>query len=300
MTVAPEIPEPIAVHEVRAADGYSIVLRRHGNPNGPRLVVSHGNGLSVDAYWPFWSRFTDAFDVIVHDLRSHGWNTVGHLDSHSIPTLAEDFAYVSHDIDRHFGARPKVGVFHSLSALTILHSRVSDEYSLLVLFDPPMRLPGRAMDELEMLGSRMGAATRRRRDRFDTPGAYAEILAQKPAFGGLDAATIDLLARTTLRPGADGRGYELACPREHEARLWDSLYPFARMTDFDAITCPIKVIGSDPTTTNSFLPSTEMPALTHLDYDFVPDTTHLLQLENPQACAAYTLEHLANGDSDGA
>ena len=63
--------------------------------------------------------------------------------------------------------------------------------------------------------------------------------------------------------------------------------------DFDAIRCPIKVIGSDPTVPNSFFPSAEMPELMRLDYDFVPETTHLLQLEKPQVCAAFTVEFLA-------
>lgn len=287
------VPEPEAVHEVRMGDGYPIVLRRHGNPDGLRLVVSHGNGFAVDAYWPFWARFIDGFDVFVHDIRNHGWNPVGDPEAHSIPMLAEDFACISREIDQCFGAKPKVGVFHSLSALTMLHSRVSHEYAALVLFDPPLRIPGRAMDELEKLGSRMGAVTRRRQERFDTPDAYAELLSKRAAFDGLDAGKLSLLARATLRPAADGDGYELRCPREHEARLWDSLYPFARTVDFDTIACPIKVVGSDPTVPSSFLPSTEMPELMRLDYDFVPETTHLLQLERPETCAAFTVEYLA-------
>ena len=134
MTRVWNVPEPEAVHEARMGDGYSIVLRRHGNPDGPRLVVSHGNGFAVDAYWPFWSGFIDGFDVFVHDIRNHGWNPVGDPKAHSIPLLAEDFACISREIDRCFGARLKVGVFHSLSALTILHSQATHEYAALVLF----------------------------------------------------------------------------------------------------------------------------------------------------------------------
>ena len=58
--------------------------------------------------------------------------------------------------------------------------------------------------------------------------------------------------------------------------------------------CPVKVIGSDPTVVNSFLPSMEMPDLMLLDYDFVPETTHLMQLEEPETCAALTQECLRN------
>ena len=293
MTEAWTVPEPEAVHEVRATDGYPIALRRYGNPDGPRLVMSHGNGFAIDAYWPFWSLFIRDFDVFVHDIRSHGRNPVGDLDAHSIPMIAEDFACVSRAMDRRFGSRPKVGVLHSLSALAALHSGIVHDYAALVLFDPPIHLPGRPMGELERVGSLIGRATRRRRERFETPAAYAAYLSTRDAFAGLDAGGLDLLARTTLRPIGNGAGYALGCPREHEARMWDSLYPFARMVDYGKIGCPIKVIGSDPTVPNSFLPSTEVPELMRLDYDFVPETTHLLQLENPQACAAHMLEYLS-------
>ena len=55
---------------------------------------------------------------------------------------------------------------------------------------------------------------------------------------------------------------------------------------------PIKVIGGDPTMLLSFLPSMDLSGLTGLDYDFVPETTHFLQLENPQGCADIMLEFL--------
>ncbi len=293
MTEAWTVPEPEDAHEVRTADGYPIALRRYGNPDGPRLVMSHGNGFAIDAYWPYWSRFIREFDVFVHDIRSHGRNPVGDLDVHSIPMIAEDFTCVSRHIDRRFGARPKVGVFHSLSALAVLHAPIVHDCAALVLFDPPILLPGRTTGDLEKVGSTMGKATRKRQERFETPAAYAAFLSTRDAFAGLDAGGLDLLARTTLRPVGSGAGYRLSCPPEHEARMWDSLYPFARMVDYGAIPCPIKVIGSDPTMRNSFLPSTEVPELLRLDYDFVPETTHLLQLENPEACAAFTLDYLA-------
>lgn len=293
MTETWTVPEPEAVYEVRAADGYAIGLRRYGNPDGPRLVISHGNGLAIDAYWPFWSRFIRDFDVIVHDVRSHGRNPVGDPDVHSIPMIAEDFTCISRGIDRHFGARPQVGVFHSLSALAALHSAFVREYAALVLFDPPIAVPGRAAAELERVGSQIGRSTRRRPERFESPAAYAAFLSSREAFAGLDAGQLDLLARATLRRIGNGAGFRLSCPPEHEARMWDSLYPFARMVDYGAIACPIKVIGSDSTMPNTFLPSTRVPEQLRLDYDSVPETTHLLQLENPEACAALTLDYLA-------
>ena len=310
MTGALQVPEPRAVHEVVTADGYPIALRRYGNPDGPRVVMSRGNCFAMDAYWPFWSRFADDFDVFVHDVRSHGWNPVGDPDMQTIPTLAQDFDAVSGAIDRRFGARRKVGVFHSLAALTALHAQATHEYAALVLFDPPMQLPGKAMSALEKLGAGMAAAARKRRDGRVRGPAVGEAGVCAPRGGPVSRRRPSTRAccrrsrrlRASGRTGAlcahdaasaaDGDGYELGCPREHEARLWDSLYPFARTVDFAAIACPVKVIGSDPTVPNSSLPSMHMSELLLFDYDFVPLTTHLMQLEEPDACADLALEYL--------
>ncbi|MYG75701.1 MAG: hypothetical protein F4198_08970, partial [Acidobacteria bacterium] len=54
-----QVPDPRAIGEVEAPDGTRIVLRRHGNADGPRLVLSHGNGLAADLYYPFWSLLED-------------------------------------------------------------------------------------------------------------------------------------------------------------------------------------------------------------------------------------------------
>ena len=59
------------------ADGASITLRRHGNPTGPRIMFSHGNGLATDLYYPMWRLLMDRFDLVLWDLRNHGWNPVG-------------------------------------------------------------------------------------------------------------------------------------------------------------------------------------------------------------------------------
>jgi pimeloyl-ACP methyl ester carboxylesterase len=70
------------------ADGAIIKLRRHGNPTGPRIVLSHGNGLAADLYYPFWSLLADRFDIVLYDLRNHGWNPIGDRAAHIFPRLS--------------------------------------------------------------------------------------------------------------------------------------------------------------------------------------------------------------------
>jgi len=105
-----EIPEPLSTSDVRVDDDTVITLRRHGNPAGPRLVLSHGSGLAIDLYYPFWSLLLDDFDLVIHDLRNHGWNTVSAREKHNVPTFVSDHDIILEAIDRNYGKKPKIGV----------------------------------------------------------------------------------------------------------------------------------------------------------------------------------------------
>ena len=47
----------------------------------------------------------------------------------------------------------------------------------------------------------------------------------------------------------------------------------------------VKVIGADPTLPYSFWPTFNFGELMQVDYDFVPEATHFLQLEKPKVCS---------------
>ena len=286
-----EIPEPMATCAVAVDDDTLITLRRHGNPDGPRLVLSHGNGLAIDLYYPFWSLLADDFDLVVYDLRNHGWNAVGAREAHSLPTFVRDHDLILEGIDRHFGAKPKVGVFHSVSALTTLLSSATDSgYEARVLFDPPVCKPGRSQLDFDLAAERTAAMTRQRTDRFSAVRDFVDLLRFLPAFTRLLPGTHELMARTTLREAAGGNGYELRCPKEYEAQIIDYARAFAVLVNFEALYCPTKVVGADPTLPFSYLPTFDLTHVLTVDYDFVPETTHFLPLENPAACAAATRE----------
>ena len=291
-----DIPEPLAVAEVRTHDGADIILRRHGNPAGPRLVVSHGNGLSADAYYPFWSLFTNRFDIVLYDFRNHGWNPVGDQRAHAVDTFVRDNACIAQAIDQRFGNKPRIGVFHSTSALTaLLPGAETHGFSALVLFDPPFfsssRRAPREARAVETLGRRLARTARRRRTRFDTWEDLAETLSGAPAFSLLRPGATELLARTTLRR-ASGTAYELCCPREYEAQIFAQMFGWTTRVDLEQVRCPVKVIGGDPAVPFSFLPSVDLDEIIMLDYDFLPDTTHFLQLEEPEKCVASMLRFL--------
>lgn len=267
--------------------GAAVVLRRHGNPDGPRLILTHGNGLAIDLYYPFWSLLADRFDLIVHDLRNHGWNPVSPLEGHTMPTLASDHDCILKAIGSLFGDKPAVGVFHSVAALAALMSPAKGEgYAGLVLFDPPLCKAGRSFHNFDEVAMRNAAQARQRAEHFASLHEFIELLSFAPAYRHVLPGIHALLAETTLRPRADADGYELRCPREFEAQIVEYASVFAVNINFDAFRCPIKAIGADPTLPYSYLPSMDLSHILSVDYDFVPDATHFLQIEKPHECVA--------------
>ena len=292
-----EIPEPLSTCEVRLDDHTVTTLRQHGNASGPRLVIGHGSGLAIDLYYPFWSLLADDCELIVHDLRNHGWNRVGSAKDHNIPTLIHDHDLILESIDRVYGSKPTVGIFHSLSTLIPLLS-LRESYSALVLFDPPLCKPGASQIELHAAAERAAAQIRRRGHRFRTREEFAEFLRIVPTFTRVVPGVPELMARTTLRKSASAEHYELRCPREYEAQLMDYGRSFFPLIDLEWLSCPTKIIGADPTLPFSYLPTFDVEDATRVDYDFIPETTHLLQLERPKECVAAIREFLACHDVD--
>jgi pimeloyl-ACP methyl ester carboxylesterase len=287
------LPTASAVHEVTMPDGASVYLRRHGNPKGPRMLVSHGCGLSVDAYYPYWSLLSDKFDLFIWDLRSHGWNPPGPRRAQNIPTFVRDCEIVLRTIGQIYEEQPVIGVFHSLSALVaLLHEEHWKGFSSLVLFDPPIQPPGGKPEDLVEIGEDMSAIARRRRDRFNSREEFTDRLRRSRNHRHLVPGAAELMAETTLRPSPDGTGFELCCPKEYEAQVYEYLFGWAMRVNLQKISCPVRAIGTDPTEPYSFMPSMNLRELIGIDYDFVPETTHFLQLEKPEQCAASTFEFL--------
>ena len=73
---------------------------------------------------------------------------------------------------------------------------------------------------------------------------------------------------------------------------------FFPLIDLEWLSCPTKIIGADPTLPYAYLPTFDFEDATRVDYDFIPETTHLLQLERPRECVAAIREFLAHHDVD--
>lgn len=291
MSATWSVPRAAEILAVDIPNGGKTQVRRHGNPHGPRLILSHGCGLAADTYLPYWSLLQDRVDLLLFDFRSHGWNGESSPESLNFPTFADDCEAVLRAIDERFGSKPTVGVFHSMSALAaLLYQQMRGGLAGLVLFDPPIQQPGRNPEDLVYVADHMSRSVRRRRDQFESYGDFIDYIEAAPAFRRLSPGMPDLMAETLLRP--DGEGHALRCPLEHEALIYQFFYGWSMEIDINQVQCPLKVIGSDPTTSFTFMPSSDFEELARMGYDFLPEATHLIQLEHPEECAEITLQFL--------
>ena len=64
------------------------------------------------------------------------------------------------------------------------------------------------------------------------------------------------------------------------------------MLTLDLLACPTKIIGSDPTLPQTYPPALDQRLASAMDYDFIPETTHFLQLEKPRECVEVVREFL--------
>ncbi len=204
--------------------------------------------------------------------------------------IALDNREIFAGIQRHFGDRPTVGAFHSLSAVAAAMAtlRFGPRWSPLVLFDPPIfPRPGHPLEAMELGHMKdMGALARRRPQRYPDPAAFAAQLSARAGFARWVPGAHDLFARSTLRPDPAGDGWVLRCPRELEARIFeDNVDPtvWGGMARFPV---PLLLIGADTAVKGQQAPAflTEaMAADQGVPYVQIADTTHFLQIERPRA-----------------
>lgn len=272
------------------ADGAVIRLRQHGDPAAPRLVLSHGNGLAIDGYLPFWMPLCERYEIILFDIRNHGQNPLHGPSGHNWATIAEDMEAIWHAMQDNFGAKPAIGVFHSLSAIAAVEHAAArhGRWQALVLFDPPV-FP-RNGHELQPLQAKhtveMGHRAERRTDRFEDPARLAGQYRRHPAFHRWVKGAATRMAEATLRPAKDG-GWTLACPRELEALIYATDTDPTVWPSFTGLNIPVKLICADPGLVSAQLPSVIGRAMAEelpISYEYIPDTTHFLQIEQPDSC----------------
>jgi pimeloyl-ACP methyl ester carboxylesterase len=282
---------PRAKHsfDVTLDDGAVIRVRQHGTTIGPRLVLSHGNGLAIDGYFPFWGLLRDRYEVVVFDFRNHGHNPLHREEAHLWQRFVLDMEEVFQAINRELGHKKAAGAFHSLSGVAAaMHAlKFRRRFDALVLFDPPVFPPEAHLlrgDQAEDKNS-LAERARRRTERYKDPSILAGQF--RARFTRWRPEAYELMARATLRHDSHAGDWVLACPRDLEANVFSTGADPSLWDRFGQIPVPVKLICGDPD-----LPEVMPPALIgralaiqhRLPYEAIPGTTHFLQIEEPEKC----------------
>jgi pimeloyl-ACP methyl ester carboxylesterase len=291
------VPEPSAVVDVASAESAIFRVRRYGDPSGPRLIVSHGNGFAIDGYADFWGSFLGDFEVVLFDVRNHGWNALADPPRHDYAHMAQDLDLVRAAVEAEFGKKPTAGLFHSMSAqAAMLAARdLGWHFEALVLFDPPNNPPEGQPARGAMVEyiNKLAAWATARREHFAAPSELAADYAATRAGCNWVPGSHLRLAEAVLQRAE--QGWTLRCPPALEASMYQqgiTLGLWPKASDFAG---PVKLIGADPERERPDPTALANHALAReggFDYLGMPDTGHLLQLEKPKACADAVREFL--------
>ncbi len=284
------LPKASAVIGLAGTGGARLQMRRHGNPNGPRLILNHGNGFAVDGYAAFWREFLDDFEVVAFDARNHGWNELADPPDHDYAHMAQDLDRVREAAEAELGRKPTVGVFHSMSSQAAMLAALQFgwRFDALVLFDPPNNPPDGHPARAPMIGylNRLIEWAATRREHFTDPGELADDYAATRAGRSWAKGSHRAMAEAVLRRTDDG--WRLRCPGALESSMYAqgvTLGLWPKASDFAG---PVKLIGGDPTCERPDPTALSNRALADeggFDYLAMPGTGHLLQLEKPAGCA---------------
>ena len=286
-----ELPSPHSTFDLVMDDGAVTRVRRHGNPDGVRLFVSHGNGFAVDGYLPFWGPLRERFDLVLFDARNHGQNPASGADGHHYAQMSRDLERIYRGVTERLGARTSVGVFHSMSARAAMKHAVEIgwRWDALVLYDPPnVPMPGhRHYDAMCSFERRLVDWAMTRPDRFEDPGELARDYASSRGHSRWVEGTHELMARAVLSRDQANGGWALTCQRELEASIYLAAMTIHLWPRYEAFAGPVKLIGADPRLKGGPPTSLANEAL-HEDYGYlyeaIPDAGHLLQIEKPAEC----------------
>jgi pimeloyl-ACP methyl ester carboxylesterase len=166
----------------------------------------------------------------------------------------------------------------------------------LILFDPPdVPPPGHPVrGNMEDYEHRLARWARQRRTYFDDPMELAQDYGSTRSGQRWAEDAAEFMARAVLQPDPAG-GWRLACPIELEAAMYLEVIPLGLWPKRSDFAVPMKLIGADPDKpypAATALSNRALAAEGGFDYVAIPGTTHLLQLEEPAACADAALDFL--------
>lgn len=282
-------------------DGIRVALYHPGGPPGAApLVWGHANGFCTGSYAALLDDLSRDHDVWAWDMRGQGRSElpdgVAPAQALSLERVAEEAAAVCALVHAETGEVPHAAG-HSFGALALLHAaREAPPWRSGCFFEPP--IPTREMiaeaANIAATEARIRATLRRRR-RWTHPQSFAARLRAHAGYAGIADAVLQAHARAVLREADDG--WELRCPPEVEAEVYRLTFSAAVQDALRPIQRPLLFVVS------SAMP-VRWPAAAQVEAARrsggrllrIANTTHLLPLDRPEACAS-VIRQMTRGGS---
>ena len=217
------VPPPLSTFDAVMDDGAVVRLRQYGDIGAPRIILSHGNGLAINGYFPYWRLFLSDFEVVIFDNRNCGENPV-HVGAYTYDRMLADLDIIYDSIDREFGAKPQIGAFHSMSSRANLKYALDGKCALdgLIVFDPPMVPPKdhALFEKLETEERVLSRWAETRPDGFDDPSEQAVLFQKSRMLSKWVDGAYDLMAESILRRDKNTGKWMLVCSGHREADIY--------------------------------------------------------------------------------
>lgn len=287
---------PVDSFAARMTDGAELILRRHGNLEKPRIVITHGNGFAVDGYRVFWEPLLADYEVVAFDMRNHGLSPATGADGHNYQQMSRDIGSVREAAAARWGEKKTVGVFHSMSSRAAMKHAVEIGWvwDALILFDPP-NVPPRGHEQYEAMRTfelKLVEFAANRPDRFGRVDDMLALYRENRASQSWTPEAQEDMAQAVLR--AESEDYALSCQRELEASIYLAALTLNLWPPASAYGGPTKLIGADPEMKANVTGRANQALGTEQGYVYeaVPGTGHLMQIERPTECRAAMLSFL--------
>jgi pimeloyl-ACP methyl ester carboxylesterase len=211
-----------------------------------------------------------------------------------------DLERIFRAVNERGGQKTNIGIFHSMAGRTAMKHAVEIgfHWDALFLFDPPnVPPPGhREYERMDGFEIRLHDWAMARQDRFKDPAELATHYKETRAHSSWVEGAHELMARAVLRKDDASGDWVLSCPREFEASIYIQAMTLNLWPTASELGGPVKLIAGDPDAKGAPGPAFANRALAEdgdYNYQCIPGTGHLLQIQKPEECRQAMFSFLA-------
>jgi len=271
-------------------NGIDLTIFEWGTRESETILLVHATGFHARC-WDQVVQHLPGSHVIAVDLRGHGrseksgpWSWAEFGEDISALVAAERLSAI-------------VGVGHSMGGHLVTQAAAAypSAFLRLLLVDPVTLAPEAYRDGAARRMAEEPHPVARRRNRFASPEEMVERIGSRGSYALWDPRVLEDYCRHGLLPAVDGDGYELACPPEVEATIYQGSAGTNVHHLAAAIELPVTILRAKQRSADSvpgdFSLSPTWPGLAEVfprgrDVP-LPHLTHFIPMQEPALVATY-------------